>query len=101
MHISCIQGRVAEWLCRGLQILVRRFDSGPGLQISLNFPTFLNLLKKIKKHVAIEILFGYIIINIQSPSSRGLGHRPFKAATRVRIPLGIPLKTLKTFLSPT
>jgi hypothetical protein len=27
-----IRGRVAEWLCRGLQILVRRFDSGPGLQ---------------------------------------------------------------------
>ncbi len=25
-------GPVAEWLCRGLQILVRRFDSGPGLQ---------------------------------------------------------------------
>ena len=31
---SC-EGRVAEWLCRGLQILVRWFDSGPGLQ---NFP---------------------------------------------------------------
>ena len=26
-----------------------------------------------------------------SRSSRGLGHRPFKAATRVRIPFGIPL----------
>lgn len=26
-------GRVAEWLCRGLQILVRRFDSGPGLHL--------------------------------------------------------------------
>ena len=25
------------------------------------------------------------------PSSRGLGHRPFKAATRVRISLGPPL----------
>jgi hypothetical protein len=25
-------GPVAEWLCRGLQILVHRFDSGPGLQ---------------------------------------------------------------------
>lgn len=25
------------------------------------------------------------------PSSRGLGHRPFTAATRVRIPLGVPL----------
>lgn len=26
-------GRVAEWLCRGLQILVRRFDSGLGLHL--------------------------------------------------------------------
>ena len=25
------QGRVAEWLCRGLQILVGRFNSDPGL----------------------------------------------------------------------
>ncbi len=25
-------GPVAEWLCRGLQSPVRRFDSGPGLQ---------------------------------------------------------------------
>ena len=26
-----LRGRVAEWLCRGLQIPVGRFDSGPGL----------------------------------------------------------------------
>ncbi len=26
---------MAEWLCRGLQILVRRFDSGPGLQFKV------------------------------------------------------------------
>jgi hypothetical protein len=26
-------GAVAEWLCRGLQILVCRFDSGPCLQL--------------------------------------------------------------------
>ena len=25
-------GWMAEWLCKGLQILVRRFDSGPSLQ---------------------------------------------------------------------
>ena len=30
------------------------------------------------------------IVHSKSPSSRGLGHRPFKAATRVRIPLGTP-----------
>ncbi len=28
-----------------------------------------------------------------SPSSRGLGHRPFTAATRVRIPLGTPMNS--------
>lgn len=27
---------------------------------------------------------------VRSPSSSGLGHRPFKAAARVRIPLGMP-----------
>src|SRR5438128_10056159 len=30
-----------------------------------------------------------------SPSSRGLGHRPFTAATRVRIPLGTPTNRRK------
>ena len=29
-----------------------------------------------------------------SPSSRGLGHRPFTAVTRVRIPLGTPFKSI-------
>src|SRR5215470_10263485 len=28
-----------------------------------------------------------------SPSSRGLGHRPFTAVTGVRIPLGTPIKS--------
>jgi hypothetical protein len=28
---------------------------------------------------------------VEPPSSSGLGHRPFKAAARVRIPLGAPL----------
>jgi hypothetical protein len=29
-----------------------------------------------------------------APSSSGLGHRPFKAAARVRIPLGLPPETV-------
>src|SRR6266480_74178 len=29
-----------------------------------------------------------------SPSSRGLGHRPFTAVTGVRIPLGTPIKSM-------
>ena len=29
-------GRMAEWLCRGLQILVQRFDSASGLQGGAN-----------------------------------------------------------------
>ena len=35
-------GRMAEWLCRGLQILVQRFDSASGLQGSKLF--FANLV---------------------------------------------------------
>lgn len=31
-----------------------------------------------------------MLIEVALPSSRGLGHRPFKAATRIRIPLGAP-----------
>ncbi|SVB17040.1 uncharacterized protein METZ01_LOCUS169894 [marine metagenome] len=34
------------------------------------------------------------IVNFVSPSSRGLGHCPFTAATGVRIPLGTPLKIM-------
>jgi hypothetical protein len=29
-------GRMAEWLCRGLQILVQRFDSASGLHEKMN-----------------------------------------------------------------
>ena len=31
----------------------------------------------------------------EPPSSSGLGHRPFTAAARVRIPLGVPLCKLR------
>lgn len=31
------------------------------------------------------------------PSSRGLGYRPFKAATGIRIPLGAPISAVRTF----
>src|SRR5438552_419594 len=34
-----------------------------------------------------------------SPSSRGLGHRPFTAATRVRIPLGTPTASVVVIAS--
>ena len=33
-------------------------------------------------------------------SSRGLGHRPFTAGTRVRIPLGSPIKSAKSQIRP-
>lgn len=29
-------GSVAQWLCTGLQIQLRRFDSGPSLQMTAN-----------------------------------------------------------------
>ena len=35
----------------------------------------------------------WLLVPLRSPSSRGLGLRPFKAATRVRIPLGIQDQT--------
>ncbi len=31
-YMAPLAGRMAEWLCRGLQILVERFDSASGLQ---------------------------------------------------------------------
>jgi hypothetical protein len=31
-YMASLAGRMAEWLCRGLQILVERFDSASGLQ---------------------------------------------------------------------
>ena len=33
-YISPATGRMAEWLCNGLQIRVQRFDSASGLQLS-------------------------------------------------------------------
>ncbi len=35
-----------------------------------------------------------------SPSSRGLGHRPFTAVTGVRIPLGTPLQSVMAKSKP-
>jgi hypothetical protein len=35
-----------------------------------------------------RLLTLWLLVPLRSPSSRGLGLRPFKAATRVRIPLG-------------
>ena len=39
-----------------------------------------------------------LISTTMSPSSRGLGHRPFTAATGVRIPLGMPALFLRRAL---
>jgi hypothetical protein len=37
--------------------------------------------------------------SVEPPSSSGLGHRPFKAAARVRIPLGAQwVSTLRWYL---
>lgn len=35
-------GCMAEWLCRGLQSLAHRFDSGCSLQVSTHIPGFVN-----------------------------------------------------------
>ena len=39
-------GWVAEWLCRGLQILVRRFDSDPSLNFRIDFMEIIISRKK-------------------------------------------------------
>ena len=36
--------------------------------------------------------------HLRPPSSSGLGHHPLKVAARVRIPLGVPRKTLSTYV---
>src|SRR5258706_5526 len=59
-------GRALAWHARG-----HRFDPGYLHQ------TGLRLRQKV----------------LRSPSSRGLGHRPFTAVTGVRIPLGTPIKS--------
>ena len=57
-------GDMAEWLGRGLQNLVRRFESACRL-------FYIDLLLTLPR------------------SSRGLGRRPFTAVTRVRIPYAV------------
>ncbi len=47
-----IDGNVAEWLRRGLQILVSQFDSGRCLQNKLK----MILYKKYKKNKSIELI---------------------------------------------
>src|ERR1022692_472136 len=39
---------------------------------------------------------GRAAVTVEPPSSSGLGHRPFKAAARVRIPLGARLAEVGT-----
>ena len=46
-------GLVAEWLCRGLQILVCRFDSDPSLQNS-------------KRRLSLSSLFSAIFLYLQN-----------------------------------
>ena len=42
-----------------------------------------------------ELVLGFGRVSASAPpSSRGLGHRPFKPATGVRIPLGVPARPL-------
>ena len=45
---------------------------------------------------ALDLLTGVRILSPQPlvPSSRGLGRGPLKAVTRVRIPLGLPIKSM-------
>ena len=53
-------GAVAEWLCRGLQLLVRRFDSGPHLHF---FDNIFNTL------IDTEIRFSHKVSSVFPGSS--------------------------------
>ena len=50
-----------------------------------------------KYYYNIQGLLEYLYL--LSPSSRGLGHRPFTAVTGVRIPVGTPIKDNSDYLS--
>ncbi len=50
--------------------------------------------------IGVRILSPQIKLNRMVPSSRGLGRGPLKAKTRVRIPLGPPLKSRSYETSP-
>ncbi len=40
--------------------------------------------------IAVSVVANHVVVKSRSPSSRGLGHRPFTAVTGVRIPVGTP-----------
>ena len=69
-------GRALAWHARG-----RRFDPGWLHQERLEIVVPFFVLGR----------QSYTLCFSASPSSRGLGHRPFTAVTGVRIPLGTPL----------
>src|SRR6266853_4589541 len=55
-YISPATGRMAEWLCNGLQIRVQRFDSASGLQFRLKHSPVAGLDPA--THVFLEVSFG-------------------------------------------
>ena len=58
---------------------------------SLRFP-----FRPLKNRLDLRRHFDYTsAVGLMSRSSRGLGHRPFTAATGVRIPYGMPVSPLK------
>ena len=48
-------GPVAEWLCGGLQILIRRFDSGPDLHLLFIFTNISPLENRRERRKIIEM----------------------------------------------
>lgn len=71
MFIFCLicpyaKGQVAEWLCRGLQILGCRFDSDPGLHIleMINQITLTNFRNHISSRITIDNAKNIIITGL-------------------------------------
>ncbi len=69
---------MAEWLGRGLQNLLRRFESACRLLNAVSD-------KYVPNGGEAQI--------VPPRSSRGLGRRPFTAVTRVQIPYAVPTRS--------
>ena len=82
-----ISGRVAKLVdasdLKSLELCSCRFKSGRGHHFEENA---IFRPEHVEKLLILSTAMDTKPLSCPSPSSRGLGHRPFTAATRVRIP---------------
>ena len=80
LSFRCIEWRISEHGASGLA----RSASGPSALLSVPSVPYAGAVPDGGRHGQTAA------VAVEPPSSSGLGHRPFKAAARVRIPLGAP-----------